>query len=195
MDPTGSPWIPGWNLGRVLSNAQILEVISPDIEESYMEKKQVIPAEFLVPTHNVSTREVQFVRYSHQQMDGSWIVVDVSVEDVRSITGPSVRSVCRKHPSECLIHDLQNGFSHVTWVEHVDVREKELAPVFKSFVESGFAFGAKRWLSTLMLYGDQHFTERHNHHTRREKKPGCDGKQDGSQLLQRHQQFHIPSLD
>ena len=68
-----------------------------------------------------------------------------------------MRSICRKCPSGCLIHDLQNGSSHVTWVEHVDVREqeKELRPIFKPFVESGFAFGAKRWLSTLQRHAER----------------------------------------
>ena len=64
----------------MVTNAQTLEVLSSDTEESYREKKQVMSAEFLVASHIVSSREVQFVRYSHQQLDGSWIVVDVSVE-------------------------------------------------------------------------------------------------------------------
>jgi homeobox-leucine zipper protein len=44
---------------------------------------------------------------------------------------------------------LQDGSSLVTWVEHVDVHEKDLRKIFQPFVESGFAFGAKRWISTL----------------------------------------------
>ena len=113
-------------------------------------------AEFLVPSHIVSTREVQFVRYSHLQLDGSWIVVDVSVDELRSNPKPSVRSICRKRPSGCLIRDLHNGSSLVTWVEHVDVREKEMKASFEPFVHSGFAFGAKRWISTLQRQAERY---------------------------------------
>ena len=108
----------------MVTNAQTLEILSSDNAEGYKEQKQVMSAEFLVPSHIVSTREVQFVRYSHQQLDGSWVVVDVSVDELRSNPKPFVRSICRKRPSGCLIRDLQNGSSFVTWVEHVDVREK-----------------------------------------------------------------------
>ncbi|KAK9951255.1 hypothetical protein M0R45_006711 [Rubus argutus] len=47
--------------------------------------------------------------------------------------------------------DMQNGSSMVTWVENVDIQEKdkELHPKLRPFVESGFAFGARRWISTL----------------------------------------------
>ncbi|KAK9943301.1 hypothetical protein M0R45_008914 [Rubus argutus] len=62
-------------------------------------------------------------RYSHQQLDGSWIIVDVSVDEWRQFQRPSTRSICRKRPSGCLIRDLQNGSSFVTWVENVDVRD------------------------------------------------------------------------
>jgi homeobox-leucine zipper protein len=46
---------------------------------------------------------------------------------------------------------MQNGSSMVTWVENVDIQEKdkELHPKLRPFVESGFAFGARRWISTL----------------------------------------------
>ena len=140
----------------LVTNAHTLEVLFSGIEESYKERVQVMSAEFLVPTHNVSTREVQFVRSSHQQLDGSWIVVDVSVDEMSSNPRPSVRSRCRKRPSGCLIRDLQNGSSFVTWVEHVDVREKDLTPLFKPFVESGFAYGAKRWLAPLQRHAERY---------------------------------------
>ena len=147
-------WLPAFC--SMVTNAQTLKVLSFSTEESYTEQKQVMSAKFLVASHIVSTREVQFVRYSHQQLDGSWIVVDVSVEELRSNPKPSVRSICRKRPSGCLIRDLQNGSSLVTWVEHVDVREKEMKPIFEPFVHSGFAFGAKRWISTLQRQAERY---------------------------------------
>ncbi|KAK9942972.1 hypothetical protein M0R45_008605 [Rubus argutus] len=98
-------------------------------EESYKERKQVISAEFVLATPYVPAREAQFVRYSHQQLDGSWIV-DVSVDELRQFHRPSTRSVCRKRPSGCLIRDMQNGSSLVTWVENVDVRKKKMSACY-----------------------------------------------------------------
>ncbi|KAK9944008.1 hypothetical protein M0R45_009593 [Rubus argutus] len=135
----------------MVTNAQTLEVLSPGEEESYKEQKQIMSAEFVLSTPKVPAREVQFVRYSHQQLDGSWIVVDVSVDEWRKFQRRQTRSICRKRPSGCLIRDMQNGSSMVTWVENVDIqeKEKELHAKLKPFVESGFAFGARRWISTL----------------------------------------------
>ncbi|KAK9912052.1 hypothetical protein M0R45_035927 [Rubus argutus] len=109
--------------------------------------RKVMSAEFVLPTPKVPAREAQFVRYSHQQLDGSWIVVDVSVDEWRQFQRPSTRLIFRKRPSRCLIQDMQNGSSFVTWVENVDVRDKtkELHPKLIPIVESGFAFGARRW--------------------------------------------------
>ena len=141
----------------MVTNAQILEILSPGEEESYKERTQVMSAEFVLPTPKVPAREAQFVRYSHQQLDGSWIVVDVSVDEWRQFQRPSTRSICRKRPSGCLIRDLQNGSSFVTWVENVDVREqdKALHPKLTPFVESGFAFGARRWISNLQVQAER----------------------------------------
>ncbi|KAK9922836.1 hypothetical protein M0R45_031280 [Rubus argutus] len=142
----------------MVTNAQILEVLSPGEEESYKERKQVMSAELVLATPYIPAREAQFVRYSHQQLDGSWIVVDVSVDELRQFHRPSTRSVCRKRPSGCLIRDMQNGSSLVTWVENVDVREKEdeMHAILKPFVESSFAFGASRWITTLQRQAE-HF--------------------------------------
>ncbi|KAK9910562.1 hypothetical protein M0R45_034518 [Rubus argutus] len=95
-------------------NAQILEILSPGEEESYKERTQVMSAEFVLPTP-----KFQLVKPSSSR--------------------PSTRSICRKRPSGCLIRDLQNGSSFVTWVENVDVRDKTeaLHPKLTPFVESG----------------------------------------------------------
>ena len=86
--------------------------------------------------------------------------MDISVDELRSTQKSSVRSNCRRRPSGCMIRDLQNGSSLVTWVEHVDVREKELKPMFESFVQSGFAFGAMRWISTLQRQAERSICSR-----------------------------------
>ncbi|KAK9911586.1 hypothetical protein M0R45_035482 [Rubus argutus] len=83
--------------------------------------------------------------------------VDVSVDELRQFHRPSTRSICRKRPSGCLIRDMQNGSSLVTWVENVDVREKEdeVHAILKPFVESSFAFGASRWIAILQRQAER----------------------------------------
>ena len=67
-------------------------------------------AEFHVLSPVVPTRESYFVRYCKQLVDGSWAVVDVSLDSLRP--NPLVR--CRRRPSGCLIQELPNGYSQVT---------------------------------------------------------------------------------
>ena len=90
----------------MVTNAQILEVLSLGEEENYKERKQVMSAELVLTTPYVPAREAQFVCYSYQQLDGSWIVVDISVDELRQFHRPSTRSVCQKRSSGCLIRDM-----------------------------------------------------------------------------------------
>lgn len=64
-------------------------------------------AEFQVPSPLVPTRENYFVRYCKQHVDGTWAVVDVSLDNLR----PNPISKSRRRPSGCLIQELQNGYS------------------------------------------------------------------------------------
>lgn len=66
-------------------------------------------AEFQVPSPLVPTRENYFVRYCKQHVDGTWAVVDVSLDNLR----PSTISRSRRRPSGCLIQELPNGYSKV----------------------------------------------------------------------------------
>lgn len=72
----------------MVTNPTTLEVILSGTEEDYREHLQVMSAEYLVTSNLVSTREVQFVRYSHQQTDRSWAIVDVSADDLRTDPRP-----------------------------------------------------------------------------------------------------------
>ena len=66
-------------------------------------------AEYQVPSPLVPTREYYFVRYCKQHADGTWAVVDVSLDNLR----PGVMSRSRRRPSGCLIQELPNGYSKV----------------------------------------------------------------------------------
>lgn len=65
--------------------------------------------ELQVPSPLVPTRESYFVRYCKQHADGTWAVVDVSLDNLR----PSPSSRSRRRPSGCLIQEMPNGYSKV----------------------------------------------------------------------------------
>ncbi|GAV85193.1 Homeobox domain-containing protein/START domain-containing protein [Cephalotus follicularis] len=129
----------------IVSRAMTLEVLSTGVAGNYNGALQVMTAEFQVPSPLVPTRENYFVRYCKQHIDGIWAVVDVSLDNLR----PSLIARNRRRPSGCLIQELQNGYSKVIWVEHVEVDDRAVHNIYRQVVNSGLAFGAKRWLATL----------------------------------------------
>ncbi|XP_062221849.1 homeobox-leucine zipper protein ROC8-like isoform X1 [Phragmites australis] len=99
----------------------------------------------------VPTRDFCFLRYCRQIEHGLWAIADISVDlqqrDARFGAPPS-RS-CRL-PSGCLIADMANGYSKVTWVEHMEIEDRvPIHLLYRDLILSGAAFGAHRWLSTL----------------------------------------------
>ncbi|KAL3627538.1 Homeobox-leucine zipper protein MERISTEM L1 [Castilleja foliolosa] len=129
----------------IVSRAVTLEVLSTGVAGNYNGAFQVMTAEFQVPSPLVPTRENYFVRYCKHHPDGTWAVVDVSLDNLR----PTSISRCRRRPSGCLIQELPNGYSKVTWVEHVEIDDRAVHNIYKALVNSGLAFGAKRWVATL----------------------------------------------
>uniref|UniRef100_A0A5B7CAW4 Homeobox-leucine zipper protein HDG2 n=1 Tax=Davidia involucrata TaxID=16924 RepID=A0A5B7CAW4_DAVIN len=129
----------------IVSRAMILEVLSTGVGGNYNGALQVMSAEFQVPSPLVPTRECYFVRYCKRHVDGTWAVADVSLDNL--CPNPLVR--CRRRPSGCLIQEMPNGYSKVTWVEHVEVDDRGVHNIYKPLVNSGLAFGAKRWVATL----------------------------------------------
>ncbi|XP_050288664.1 homeobox-leucine zipper protein MERISTEM L1-like isoform X2 [Quercus robur] len=129
----------------IVSRAMTLEVLSTGVAGNYNGALQVMTAEFQVPSPLVPTRENYFVRYCKQNADGTWAVVDVSLDNLR--LSPISRS--RRRPSGCLIQELPNGYAKVVWVEHVEVDDRTVHNIYRPLVNSGIAFGAKRWVATL----------------------------------------------
>ncbi|XP_076884120.1 homeobox-leucine zipper protein MERISTEM L1-like [Bidens hawaiensis] len=129
----------------IVSRATTLEILATGAAGSYNGVMQMMTAEYQVPSPLVPTRVNYFVRYCKRLDDGTWIVVDVSLENLSSSS--VVR--CRRRPSGCLIHELPSGYSKVTWVENVEVDDEAVLDIYKVLVNSGLAFGAKRWVATL----------------------------------------------
>lgn len=129
----------------IVSRAMTMEVLSTGVAGNYNGALQVMSAEFQVPSPLVPTREIYFVRYCKQHGDGTWAVADVSLDNLR----PGTISKCRRRPSGCLIQELPNGYSKVTWIEHVEVDDRAVHSIYKPLVNSGLAFGARRWVAIL----------------------------------------------
>jgi len=104
-------------------------------------------AEFQMPSPLVPTRESQFVRYCKQHPDGGWAVVDVSLDGLRAGGAAGARG--RRRPSGCLIQEMPNGYSRVTWVEHAEADDAMVHELYRPLVSSGLAFGARRWAAAL----------------------------------------------
>ncbi|KAL0362796.1 UNVERIFIED_CONTAM: Homeobox-leucine zipper protein HDG2 [Sesamum calycinum] len=130
---------------NIVSNAKILGVLSTGNQENANGTLQVMVAEFQVPSPLVKTREVYFVRCSRQIDIDTWVVADVSLETIF----PSPAVTCQRRPSGCVIQILQDGLSTVTWVEHNAECNSVVNYMFRGILKSGFAFSAKRWISSL----------------------------------------------
>ncbi|AQL01218.1 Homeobox-leucine zipper protein HDG11 [Zea mays] len=105
--------------------------------------------ELHIMTPVVPTRELSFLRYCKQIEQGLWAVADVSLDGQRD-AHYGVPSRSRRMPSGCLIADMSNGYSKVTWVEHLEI--EHMLPInvlYRNLVLSGAAFGAHRWLAAL----------------------------------------------
>ncbi|KAL9264424.1 Homeobox-leucine zipper protein HDG2-like protein [Drosera capensis] len=130
----------------IVSRAMTVDVLSTGVPGNYNGALQVMTAEFQVPTPLVPTRESYFVRYCKQHSDRTWAVVDVTLDGLRPSAVP-IKS--RRRPSGCVIQEMPNGYSKVTWVEHVEIDDRGIHSIYKQMVSSGLAFGAKRWVATL----------------------------------------------
>ncbi|GLJ12371.1 hypothetical protein SUGI_0189540 [Cryptomeria japonica] len=132
----------------MVTRAKTVQVLSHGLPGHRNGSLQLMYAELQVLSPLVSTREIHFLRYCQQRAEGMWVVVDFSMEEL--LTTPSQSLIrYRKRPSGCLIQDMPNGYSKVTWVEHVEAEDAAVHKMYQQLVNSGMALGAYRWLATL----------------------------------------------
>ncbi|KAI4381920.1 hypothetical protein MLD38_007938 [Melastoma candidum] len=134
----------------MISKAATVDVICSGEGPSRNGAVQLMFAELQMLTPMVPTREVYFIRYCKQLSAEQWAIVDVSVDKVEDNIDASLVK-CRKRPSGCIIEDKSNGHCKVIWVEHLECQKSTVHPMYRTIVNSGLAFGARRWMATLQL--------------------------------------------
>ncbi|XP_057480268.1 homeobox-leucine zipper protein HDG11-like [Actinidia eriantha] len=135
----------------IVSKSQRLEVLSPGVLGNHSGSLQLMYEELQVLSPLVPTRQFYLLRFCQQIEEGSWAIVNVSYDLPQVISQlSSLQALCHKLPSGCLIQDMPNGYSKITWVEHVEIEDKSPTHgLFRVLIHSGLAFGAELWLTTL----------------------------------------------
>ncbi|WZY91831.1 hypothetical protein YC2023_064160 [Brassica napus] len=136
----------------MIAKNSTIEIISSGMGGTRNGAIQLMQAELQLLSPLVPVRQVTFLRFCKQHAEGVWAVVDVSVDRVSDRGGSaSARSSlsCRRLPSGCLVHDMPNGYSKVTWIDHTEYDETNIHHSYRPLVSSGLAFGSKRWISAL----------------------------------------------
>ncbi|TYJ08755.1 hypothetical protein E1A91_A11G094900v1 [Gossypium mustelinum] len=133
----------------MIARTSTTDVISGGVGGTRNGALQLMHAELQVLSPLVPVREVNFLRFCKQHAEGVWAVVDVSVDTIRETSGAPSFVNCRRLPSGCVVQDMPNGYSKVTWVEHAEYEESQVHQLYHPLLRSGMAFGAQRWVATL----------------------------------------------
>ncbi|XP_061359240.1 homeobox-leucine zipper protein ANTHOCYANINLESS 2-like isoform X2 [Gastrolobium bilobum] len=133
----------------MIARTSTTEVISSGINGTRNGALQLMHAELQVLSPLVPVREVNFLRFCKQHAEGVWAVVDVSIDTIRETSGAPTFLNCRRLPSGCVVQDMPNGYSKVTWVEHAEYDESQVHQLYRPLLRSGMGFGAQRWVATL----------------------------------------------
>ncbi|KAK6918421.1 START domain [Dillenia turbinata] len=133
----------------MIARTSTTDVISNGMGGTRNGALQLMHAELQVLSPLVPVREVNFLRFCKQHAEGVWAVVDVSIDSIRETSGAPTFVNCRRLPSGCVVQDMPNGYSKVTWVEHAEYDESEVHQLYRPLLSSGMGFGAQRWVATL----------------------------------------------
>ncbi|XP_010919250.2 homeobox-leucine zipper protein ROC5 isoform X1 [Elaeis guineensis] len=134
----------------MIARTTTTEVISSGMGGTRNGTLQLMHAELQVLSPLVPIRDVNFLRFCKQIAEGAWAVVDVSIDGIRhNPSSPTLNMRCRRLPSGCVVQDMPNGYSKVTWVEHAEYDESAVHQLYRSLLRSGLGLGARRWVATL----------------------------------------------
>ncbi|GLU00609.1 hypothetical protein SLE2022_179620 [Rubroshorea leprosula] len=133
----------------MIARTSTTDVISSGMGGTRNGALQLMHAELQVLSPLVPVREVNFLRFCKQLAEGVWAVVDLSTDSIRETSGAPSFVNYRRLPSGCVVQDMPNGYSKVTWVEHAEYDEGQVHQLYRPLLSSGMGFGAQRWVATL----------------------------------------------
>ncbi|CAD6218458.1 unnamed protein product [Miscanthus lutarioriparius] len=148
----------------IVARASTTDIISSGMGGTRSGSIQLMHAELQVLSPLVPIREVLFLRFCKQHAEGLWAVVDVSVDAILRPDGGNHHSHhhhaqngggaagymgCRLLPTGCIVQDMNNGYSKITWVVHAEYDEAVVHQLYRPLLQSGQALGARRWLASL----------------------------------------------
>ncbi|XP_047312806.1 homeobox-leucine zipper protein ROC8-like [Impatiens glandulifera] len=134
----------------IVTKANIIEVLDSLVSGDKNCSLQLMYEQIHILSPLIAAREFYLLRYCKEIEQGLWVITDVSYDCVKDNNQLSSLK-CWKLPSGCMIRDMCDGNSEVTWVEHVEVDDRSLThSLYKDlFCGGGAAYGAPRWVNTL----------------------------------------------
>ncbi|CAM9003522.1 unnamed protein product [Rhodiola kirilowii] len=134
----------------IVLRARTVQVLTPWVPGNANASLQLMQTEFQFLSPLVPTRELYFLRYCQQDAEeGTWVIVDFPIDNFQNNFQSAHLPVYKRRPSGCVIQDMPNGYSRVTWVEHSEIEDMPVHQIFNNIVSHGLAFGAERWLNVL----------------------------------------------
>ncbi|KAA8547659.1 hypothetical protein F0562_004088 [Nyssa sinensis] len=109
----------------IVTQARTVEVLDTGMLGNQGASLQLMYVQMHILSPLVVPREFYFLRYCRQLEPGTWVVVDLPY-DCSKVNPPTPPLNYWGLPSGCMIQDMSNGYSMVTWVEHVEVDYKSL---------------------------------------------------------------------
>ncbi|KAK4375052.1 hypothetical protein RND71_005729 [Anisodus tanguticus] len=133
----------------IVGKTSTIDVISNEIGGSRSGTLLLIQTELQIICDLIPVREVKFLRFCQQYVEDIWAIVDVSIDTIQEGSLQCDIGNCRRLPSGCIVKDMPNGYSKVTWIEHMEYNETFVHQLCRPLVRTGLGFGAQRWISTL----------------------------------------------
>ncbi|GMJ00716.1 homeodomain GLABROUS 8 [Hibiscus trionum] len=130
----------------IVTEAKTIQVLETGMVENKNGCLQLMYERMHVLSPFVPPREFNFLRHCQEIEAGVWVLVDVSYPSFFK----EASSYSWKLPSGCMIQEMPNGRSKITWVEHVVAdNETQTHRLFQDLVLGGSAYGSERWLVSL----------------------------------------------
>ncbi|XVE77474.1 hypothetical protein DITRI_Ditri13aG0065600 [Diplodiscus trichospermus] len=130
----------------IVTKAKTIQVLETGMVSNKNGSLQLMYEQMHVLSPCVPPREFYFLRHCQQIESGMWVVADVSYTLFKDT------SHCWKLPSGCLIQEMANGCSEITWVEHVEVDDiAQTHRLYRDIIGGGWAYASERWVISLQM--------------------------------------------